>query len=257
MAKLIKLLLIILLLSSPVWAGVDFDDTDDKLDCVLTGIPTSYPVTIYAAVKPSTFNNSESATAFGYSNTGSGEQYYYVGFSGDVASELRIRGAVRNSTFLGSDGATDVSSMDFATIIFVAASSTDRRIYLNGVEDGDNTTSLTFPTGLNDADIGSFQRISGITDPASGVVSEVAIWGSELTTAEVLQLGTSQVRHMPLQIDNSNLVAYWTLDNEEDGTNSDGDVFIDLKGQDNNCTGDDGANNTGLAAVAEGDISYP
>ena len=45
--------------------------------------------------------------------------------------------------------------------------------------------------------------------------------------------------------------------NEPDGTSADGDSFLDKSSNANSCTGDDGAGNTGLTALAESVLSYP
>lgn len=90
------------------------------------------------------------------------------------------------------------------------------------------------------------------------IVNDVAIWkGVAVSGAELSLSYNSRVKHMPLQIQPLNLVAYLPMDDGQDGTSADGATVSDMSGNGNNGTGDDGANNTGLTWKAEEVLSYP
>ena len=91
------------------------------------------------------------------------------------------------------------------------------------------------------------------------IMDEAYLWESELSAAQIAQLYNGRRRRLGLEeyFGPSNLKGAWALDDEEDGTSADGDTFIDMSGNPNDCTGDDGGDNSALTAK-EGKIStYP
>ena len=74
--------------------------------------------------------------------------------------------------------------------------------------------------------------------------------------SEISLLNSSKVRSTPLMIKPSNLKMYITLDNLAEGSSANGATLSDRKQSGFNGTGDDGANNTGLTAIAEESLSY-
>jgi len=153
----------------------------------------------------------------------------------------------------------DTTTISAGTLYLLAVSysgavDADPVSVINGVLQ--NTTELDIPTGTISPDTtGTFSIYDGGA-ASPGVVHEVAVWTTVLTQAQMEQLTIARTRHMPLQINTANLLAYWVLDDEEEGSSADGDTFRDYKGT-HTCTGNDGANNTGLTARAEQAVSYP
>lgn len=90
--------------------------------------------------------------------------------------------------------------------------------------------------------------------PFDGVIGEVCFWNSKLTLALASQASNNE-RFACISVSPSNLVLYAPFDDQPIGTSANGDTFFDRKST-NNCTGDDGANNTGLT-MAGNPLSYP
>lgn len=132
-------------------------------------------------------------------------------------------------------------------------------IYVDGVAktaswvNGDGTGS--FSANNHPAEIGQ-SNFLGTLQNFSGIIDEMALWNKILTATEIGILASSHIKHMPLQIQASNLKAYWPMDDGLDGTSADGDTVRDLSVNGNNGIGDDGANNTGLTWKAEEVLSY-
>jgi hypothetical protein len=51
----------------------------------------------------------------------------------------------------------------------------------------------------------------------NGYISDVAVWTSVLSAADIQQLFRGKLHYMPLQISPSTLKAYWPLDDFADG----------------------------------------
>lgn len=117
---------------------------------------------------------------------------------------------------------------------------------------------LTDATFVADtANIGILKRAGVDIIPFDGQLNEVAVWDTNISSGEVSILNSSKMKHMPLQIKPANLKGYWAMNSGADGASADGATIIDLSGNGNNGTGDDGANNTGLTWKAEEALSYP
>ncbi len=259
---IIRSLLIVFLLAAPVSAGIDFQyNNSDYLNCGTTNLPTNFPVSIYAVVDSSTFENSESQIVFGWSDYSHGFMYVALGYMGDVSNELRARFAVRSGGGTGfADGDTDVSSYGRTVLIGVGGSTTDRRIYVNGSLDGDNTSSVIYPTGLDRTAIGLFCRNSACsTDDSGGIVYEVAIWDSELSANDIAILSNSSGKRMALQVQPANLQGYWVLDEGKDGEDfsTTADFYKDISGNANHCQGFDAPTTGNTDNASERFLSYP
>lgn len=128
-------------------------------------------------------------------------------------------------------------------------------MYANGVQDTYTTAGGTDNVAEQDLYIGASPDLS-ISRFYKGMVDELAIYSVALSQSEINQLYNPRIKHMPLQIQNANLQAYWAMDDGAHGTSADGDSLIDLSGNNNNGVGNDGANNTGLTWQAEQVLSY-
>jgi len=246
----------------PVSAGIQFDTTDDFANCGDSAI----------------WDNLTSLTMAGWflidTAEDSGRMIVKWGAAGTAGSERQLI-----MTFLGTDellcgireGTTTVFSLWQTTAANLSA---DTWYHLSCTWTADNTwvfyvngssvSSSVFAysgTGVSTG-TGAVALHIGMGTTQQGVnldfdASDVAIWDSVLTANDVLILAGSQGKRMPLQIDPSNLLLYLPLDDEEDASSGDGDTFRDQSASFLSCTGDNGANNTGLTAIAEGVLTYP
>ncbi len=130
------------------------------------------------------------------------------------------------------------------------------RLYINGVLDntdqgsvawnGDLGTDDFFWLGTDGANIG--------TSELDGIITDFAVWTSQLTAGEVSLLYNSKVKRMPLQIQPSSLVWYMPLDDVAEGTGINGSVFSDMSSNKKDATGVEASGTTG--GKAEEILSY-
>ena len=89
-----------------------------------------------------------------------------------------------------------------------------------------------------------------------GIITELAVWDTALTDAQVKRIYDSRLKRIPLQIAPSNLIDYWPLDDKPNGTMGIADeVFKDLGLNKLNGIGIDGDGDS--VNVAETCLSYP
>ena len=128
-------------------------------------------------------------------------------------------------------------------------------MYVDGVECSYDLT--TNGTGSEDAHDGTWQIGARSADDSvnfDGDIWECYYFDKVLSQAEITLLASSKVKRIGLQI--SNVLAYFPMDDEPDGTSFDGDTVSNYAGSING-TGVDGGNDAGLTAVAESVLSYP
>lgn len=245
------LLLCIPLTSS---AGILFDDTDDRLTCGTADILTeSGPFTISAWIKVTADATLDELVSKRTSTI------TVVEFQVQVVERLKL--TVSGTTDLVvTTSINDIDGTWQHVLVHWDGTHTDAttvNIYIDGTEAYYGTQDNG--GGSPGDNSGSTLVIGGRTNGANctnGIIDEVAIWNVELTASEISQLANSRVKRLPLQIQPSNLQAYWLLDECASGVSCDGQTFRDLKST-NDCTGDDGTNNTGLTGEAEAVLSYP
>lgn len=89
----------------------------------------------------------------------------------------------------------------------VEASSSDRRVFIDGGSKGTQTASRV-PASINRITVGAFRSGASNSLHANGRIAEAAIWNVALTDSEVLALARGV---HPLDMRPANLVAYWPL----------------------------------------------
>ena len=142
-------------------------------------IVTGYPFTMTCWVRP--------RSTFGQHNLmfvaeESGAAVYY-GLQVDMAGGL-FRVIASNTTQIdGTGGTTAVNTWFHVAGVF--ASATDRKLYVDGVEVGSSTTSVTFGTSIDNVTLAVIKTISGIFNPLDGFMAEGRMYGRELTAFEV------------------------------------------------------------------------
>ncbi len=273
MRKLLLTLFLCLSLINPVWAGVQSDNVDDLVTITNESnfdFTNTTEFSVVGWVKP---NATRSGTNVHYAlitklNGSSPFEGWEIGLWWNNSNQpnklvINLDEISTSSEEDGAIGSTDLQNdiwYHFAATKNTGGDpATAMNFYINGLlETITETGDGVFGTMTNNLNVGFFGRTSGTFRAyVGGTLSDVAIYNKVLSATEISILSSSRVKRMPLQISPSNLLAYWPLDDQPDGTSGDGDTFRDLSGNGNNGTGDDGANNTGLTALAEFILSYP
>lgn len=159
-------------------------------------IPTAAPLTIHARYKPS--STAATASLVTLSNGTTNNLFgLRVTTSANVNALLSQGGS-----FGQAIGTTTLSTGTWYSLVAQFVSSTDRKSFVNGTQDGTNTTSLT-PAGVNTNRVG----ILVTTLPVQGSLAEVAIWNVALSAEDIAALVTVS----PLRIRPDALVCYIPL----------------------------------------------
>lgn len=255
-----KTILFFLMLTVPLFpelfAGIDFDGSDDIItvvsDATLEGFSS---ITLSAWIFAKAQAKVAEARIISKTNGAGGDDYSLMFTEFSTMNGIRLRITVSGTT----------TSMDFEdagialnTWYHYAGvyNGTDMRVYIDGILKGTPVSKTGTIQDSNKAlTIGSHD--DGPTDRQfTGIISEVSIWDTALSANEIKLLYSSKVKRMPLQIQPSNLQSYWPIDDAADGSNANGVTFKDLSGNGNDGVGNDGANNTGVTAKAEEILSY-
>ncbi len=169
---------------------------------------TAYPLTIACWVWPDTLGATDSPGIVWLGDASAVDQYFCLQLRGDQSDRLdavaRITGT--NTAASTSNAATEGA---WNHICGTYTSTTSRRAILNGNfgSSGTDTTSCTFPTGLDRTSVFQFDDASP-GENLDGRVAEVGIWDVVLTDDEILALASGW---SPLRIRPSNLQGYWPL----------------------------------------------
>jgi len=110
------------------------------------------------------------------------------------------------------------------------------------------TLSATILNNFN-LQIGARNGLSG--NAFVGSLSDACIWDDIVSAGGFAQIYNARLKGMPLQIQLSDLLGYWPLDDHPNGINVNTLTFKDLSGNGNNGTG------VGGVAEAESMLSYP
>ena len=246
------LITFLLFIPQTIYGGVDFDG-DEALNCGNdANYPTDFPFTVSVWFKVDGTNHTQNV--WSWSDLSSSTVYL----------SMRIQNSPLDCTFQIRDGgATDTTSSDAlpdGIVLCTYKSNADNdEIYVNGVSQRTSTSTFPSSSAVDQQAIGSLCR-SGVctTDNFTGEIYEVAFWDVELTDAEIAQLYNGGMYGMPLQIRPNNLLSYWNLGDVKAGVSAEGFVFQNRANPGTgDCTGDDGANNTGLTGADNSGLSYP
>src|SRR3990167_10163543 len=248
------------------FAAIDFDGVDDGIFFGDTNILDGASAwAIY--VRFNTSATTGSLTVKWQDSIASGNGYaFLITYS---ASEYTLGHGCAPCTGTTSYGSTtdaDLSTGVWHTIVWNGYADIDGyTVYEDNVQltfskTADNPGNISSTT-TSFFGIGCRANASNACDTAEGsemdgIISEFAIWNANLTATEISLLNSSNVRSPPLMIKPSNLKMYITLDNLAEGSSANGATLSDRKQSGFNGTGDDGANNTGLTAIAEESLSY-
>lgn len=201
--------------------SIDFDGTGDFYSLASATLSAT-PVTIAAWVYPHA--------------TGANHQIYGC-TDGDASDLIALHLESTDSmicnfrvagSFAQAKSTTTISSADvWYHGIAIAASSTDRRAYLDGGGEGQNTTSKSFPSGMSATGLGA--RSAG-SNEANARIAEVGVWNVALGAGERAALAGGVC---PLRVRPGALIAYHPLFDT-------GYAALDLSGNGNSPTTSNG-----------------
>ena len=233
-------------------ASINFDNTDDLVTC---GSPAAFDnvvKTVAAWIKPNTTGGDGFGMVLEKYDGTNGFGFY-----------IQATNAIEFSCNAGTIHTSANNSVTMSVWQHVLASwdrsgtGANMKIYVNGTE----VSYASSQNGSNTGDAaGNIEIGSDSTAPGNffdGLIDEVAVWTVQLSANEITQLASSRVSRVPLQIQPGSLILYVAMDDQSDATSADGDTLVNLVGSANNCTGQDGANNTGLTWSGKQVPSYP
>lgn len=134
--------------------------------------------------------------------------YILCGAHSDTFARLVSRGG----GFAGVSGTTDITTTGFHSVVATFISNTSKKIFADGVEEGELTTSTTYSTSINVFSIGYLARLSPV-DFNDGDIGFCAAWDLTLSDNEIAALGNGV---NPWAIRNQNLVMYCQVNGNED-----------------------------------------
>jgi len=157
--------------------AVGFDGSDDKVKLASAAV-TAYPATIVATVKADAVTNATDFGVISIADEASDNESVVVSLRGN-GSNVRAQCNVRTG---GADqivsGSYDIAVDTFVEVAVRLVSATDRKIYVNGLSVGTDTTSTTFPSGLDNTTVGALEGATVTFH--SGDVAEVRIYDSDI-----------------------------------------------------------------------------
>lgn len=252
-----KWIILLVLIFSPLvcWAGVDLDGTNGYID--INGAAASFElssltVSLWVNLDADNIRYDAISKHGGTSVAGTRSGW---SFFRDNVDETFYWSCAENSNWHSLQSATAVTAAGGEYhLVGVFADADYQRFYINGVEDAADeavTHSIAYTVSLDPI-------IGANSDTAyyffNGTINEVAIWNTPLTASEVSLLYNSKIKGMPYQIQPTNLVGYWPLDDFPNGTNINTQTFKDRAGT-NDGTGSDAGGES--VTVGESVLSYP
>lgn len=241
-----KTLLMLLLCVSSVRGAVVFDGTDDIIGFGVAGD------TIFNEDQPFTFSCWYSAVDDGESNAGT-----FIRRGGNIFRITSIN-ALRFSTgslLRVANSASFITNFPNQLICTwdATTNASGVHIYVNGVECSYVTSTDGVIGADNSADPVTIGSNAALTTTFRGTLSEVAVWNSVLSAAQIQSFFRSRVHYYPLQVAPSTIVAYWPLDDFSDLSSLSGTDTV----KDRSSKLRDGSATNGPTARASTIISYP
>lgn len=253
-------ILLSLLCTVPSSAGINFDRSDDGLSVGDVAVESGAGLTILAVLAPQTVNYDFGGIFTKY--TAGADCANDCGPNFEINGTVgrgRVRLAIRQLT-VWNEWETDAAVVSSNTVVSLAVTydeATDPIFYVNGTSVASSraagVANPPIPNTTVTAYIGAYDNPPG--DACDCTINQVYIWDEVLTANEIVQISSASLKRFPLQVNSSNLIACWDLDDQPSGTSADGDSAID-RCAGNNGTGDNGADNVGLTWEADQKLSY-
>lgn len=173
----------------------------------LPGAPMADPITISVWVRASTTNNNMAIVSIQTNDASGGIGRRFIGALGSsgFSGQWTIDAVDAGTRVLGSK----IVPGQLYHLAAVFASSTDRRLYVNGALDGSDTDAPTTSFEGHRALVGMrFTTGTSYGQFFDGVIAEVAIWNIELTAAQIAGLAAGRD---PRAVSATQPVVYWPM----------------------------------------------
>lgn len=182
--------------------AIDFTVADSDHLSVAAPV-TTYPFSMGVWFKPDDADGNDVLMDIG---DASSDPVFRMQLAGNAAGDF-----ISFNCFSGGWGVasttTGYSAATWHYAFAVAASSTDRKIYLDGGGVGSNTDDKT-PTGIDTFGLAGEFNQSGPVARLDGALAHAAIWDVALTAADAVVLAAGM---SPWMVSPADLVAYWPL----------------------------------------------
>lgn len=171
----------------PVLGGVEYERASTEHHKAGTAAFGSGDLPVTVALWFRASDNTTNQWLFSVSDEATPQNYYGIAYVGGVAGDQvrwQAQQGATADTALTLAGITDTTT--WHSIVGVEYSTTDRRVYLDGVRGTDNATSIS-PGGLDNTLVGAIERSSGAENGTNGAVAWCALWkGYAFTDADAL-----------------------------------------------------------------------
>lgn len=188
----------------------------------------TYPFTISTWVN---LSNTTRSHVLVWVGRGTGAAWYGHYLAVEVTTGFAAAYTVTNTVFVGAVGNTNIADGNWHHVLGTYASATDRKVYVDGVLQGSNTTSSS-PTTLTETRISGYNTNADNAAKLIGSLDDARFYNRVLSDAEIESLGMSRSR---LTITDG-LLAWWGLDEGSDGLNAVGASVLDRSGNGNTLT---------------------
>jgi hypothetical protein len=166
-------------------------------------IITTYPFTISAWIKPDRVTGTQGIVFKGRSTAGN----RYFGINLDNAT---FQITARNTTARTANGTIAAQAGQRYHVVGIFASATNRTIYVNGIQGGTSTNSVTLDTTApQHRTIGKYAGTA--TNYFSGSIDEVRIYNKVLTSGDIQNLYIKKPSFVPKTIYSSTPVLDWAV----------------------------------------------
>jgi hypothetical protein len=146
----------------------------------------------------------------------------FVGFDLRKQTSNKVDANIYNGSDIFARSTSDMTAGTWIHIGAVYASTTSRKIYINGTLEATSTTSAGVDGGANRIVLGAFVGGGG---PLSGRIAQVGMWNSALSDANMVSLAGGA---LPSAIAAANLQNYYKL--VSDGTDTQGNNNLTVVG---------------------------
>lgn len=246
------------------WGGVQFDGSDDYLsggNAQWLDSLTKFSLSVWV------YHDDITQDAYIFARQDSDITGGGILFLRDDVDSVSSRTDVYTVFFQGPSGGGDnvrsvsatssspLQSWTHLCLTFTTGSGVGLDLLVNGTSAGgdfpDSTSTAPTNTGTtNDVlDIGANDEGEPVF---SGRISDLTVWDVQLTDAECQLIYNSRLKGISRQVQSSNILAYWSLDDLSDGASCTSTTIRDTSGN-----GRDMTSNSGCTGAAEDNLSYP
>jgi len=187
-----------------------FDDSSSERLGLGNALFTTEPVTVSAWCFPDDATPPDEFCIFNVTNsTGGGTKFWTLRLDDSSGNILRPQWNVKREGTLSITNATALATVNaWNHVAAVERSSTDRSVWLNGGNRGNDTTDVGTSTTFDLTNIGATELSENLSDFFSGSIAEVAVWDIDLDEAEIFVLAAG---FSPLFVRPGNLILYMPL----------------------------------------------